>query len=244
MRKLRRIGAIIRSHWFPAFPVLLAGLGSVLYGYREEIERVFIGSSHHYGYVFQGRVVSGESNNKFEGNSIYSARLDICERAGLEGISITVLCYITVKTTSPLTISNSENLTTATYTDGSVAIICCMYFPDNGSIPIYRIKVPRGDIIRKTFPSGKGVRIVLAIPSVDINRRLDSISFSPGEGAPSVLFPIQGNLRDGHALISAKLIKEHRDDPELQRLIQQGRAFDQRLHSTRKMNEGLTYPKE
>ena len=188
----------------------------------------------------QGRIISGKSTNPFENAQGYLARVEICERFGVEGIVVMVKCYLTVRPTQNLAISNSRNLTTAIYQDGSVAKICCMAIGNSEPDALYRIEMPRGSVFRRTFRRGEDVQIVLTIPDADEGKELDAISFSPGEGAQAVLFPLRSNLRD--RVFSTAFVNARRNDPRIQKLIRDMLAFRDHLKSREGQNRGLTYP--
>src|SRR4051794_29207053 len=95
---------------------------------------------HTYSLISEGRTVSGESSAPFEKGDGYLARVEACDRYGIEGLMNIASCYVTIRPSINLVISNSQNPTEARYTDGSPAKICCMLFEDDTHAPIYRIK--------------------------------------------------------------------------------------------------------
>ena len=198
------------------------------------------GDRHTYQFAMQGRRFTGQSTNPFEEGQGYRARVEFCERYGIENVEVIVSCYLTIIPTANLTVSNSENLTTASYEDGSVAVICCMYIGESPVAPIYRIRLPRGTMTRQTYRRGEVVHVLLNIPNADPTRNLDAINFSPGEGAPTVLFPLRGNYIDH--IFSTVFINAHRGDPELEQLLQKATQMRQNLRAREEPNRGLTYP--
>ena len=195
---------------------------------------------HRFSFVIDGRTISGESTNPFESARGYQARVEVCEKYGVENVLISVACYLTIKPSRNMTISNSRNPTTAVFQDGSVATICCMAIGDNPSSPLYRVELPPGAELRKTFRKGEDVHVYLNIPDASPGRTLDAITFSPGEGAATVLFPLRGNLKD--RVFSAAYVKSRANDPRLQQLVREAIGFREDLKSREAMNRGLTYP--
>jgi hypothetical protein len=238
-----KLTQILAAHWYLTYPLLISAICGIVYSNYQSIRDFVFGSDHHYEFIFDNKMVTGESSNQFEDASNYSARIEVCERNGIEGIEILISCYLTIKPKTNLTISNSLNFTTAYYSDGNVATICCMYFDRGVSMPLYRIALRRGDIVRRTVNKGEEMQIQLLIPDAKSAQDLDSISFSPGEGAPAVVFPLRGNLRDG-AFLTAEFINNHKDDPRIQSMIERARAHSSKIRAVEKLNEGLTYPKE
>lgn len=198
------------------------------------------GDPHTYQFTMLGRRFSGRSTNPFEEAQGYRARVEFCERHGIENIFVTVTCYLTLIPTANLTISNSENITTATYEDGSVATICCMHVGDGPVAALFRVRLPRGTMTRQTYRRGDVVHILLNIPGADPTHTLDAINFSPGEGAPTVLFPLRGNLTD--RIFSAAFVNAHRGDPEMEQLIQDTIHLRDGLIAREAANQGFTYP--
>lgn len=197
--------------------------------------------SHSYSFTMAGRRISGRSRSPFERATGYYARVEGCQRFGIEGVSNLVSCYLTIRPSANLVISNSENLTTAFYSDGSAASICCLYTDDIEGAPLYRIRMPPGLIERRTYPRGSEFHIVLNVPNADPTRTIDAIWFSPGEGVRPVLFPIRDRIEDGVYLTSA-FINAHKDDPRLQALIRRQIAAQARLRAQEAANKGITYP--
>jgi hypothetical protein len=114
-----------------------------------------------------------------------------------------------------------------------------MFFEDNSHAPIYRIKMPVG-IERRTFRRGSEVHITLNIPDADLNRGLDAIMFSPGEGVPPVMFPV-GNMIQDRAFFKASFIQAHRDDPRLQEIVADAYRAKAEFKAAEDRNRGLTY---
>lgn len=234
-------------------PILLAVIGSILtflgavalYEYTrpepspEEVMTAIPEKPHTYSLISGGRTVSGESTAPFEKGNGYFARVEACERFGVEGVLNITSCYLTVRPSVNLVISNSQNFTEARYTDGTPAKICCMLFEDNSHAPIYRIKIPSG-IERRTFQRGSEVHLTLNIPDADLNRDLDAIMFSPGEGVAPVLFPIKDAIQD-RAFFKASFIEAHRDDPRVQAIIAEGYRMKAEFKAAEERNRGLTY---
>lgn len=218
--------------------------GIALYEYerpRPSAEQVLTDiptKAHTFSLISGGRTVSGESTAPFEKGSGYFARVEACERFGVEGLMTMVSCYLTIKPTVNLVISNSENLTEARYTDGTPAKICCMLFEDGSDAPIYRIKIPSG-VERRTVQRGSEVHITLNIPNADPEHDLDAIRFSPGEGVAPVLFPVKGAMRDH--ILSASFIQAHRADPHVQSLVADGYRMKAEAKAAEEKNRGLTY---
>jgi hypothetical protein len=234
-------------------PVLLLILGSILtvlgsiavYEYErpgpapEQVMTAIPEKPHTYSLISGGRTVTGESTAPFERGDGYFARVEACERFGVEGIMNIVSCYLTVRPSVNLVISNSENFTEARYTDGTPAQICCMLFEDNSYAPIYRIKMPSG-IERRTIQRGSEIRLTLNIPNADPNANLDAIMFSPGSGVAPVLFPVKDAIQD-RAFFKASFIEAHKDDPRIQNIIAEGYRMKAEFKATEERNRGLTY---
>jgi hypothetical protein len=189
--------------------------------------------------VIDGRTISGESRAPFEKASGYYARVEACDRVGVESITNIVSCYISIRPTRNMTISNSENSTSAVYTDGRPAVICCMLGEDFHSAPLYRIKLPPGSVMRRTYQRGSEVHLMLNVPGSDEDRQLDAISFSPGEGIAPALFPIGDRMHDH--ILSASFVREHKDNPAVRKAVQGAISLKADIEASRKDNEGLTY---
>jgi hypothetical protein len=202
----------------------------------------FADDPHIYSFTMNGRQISGESSNRFEMAQGYQARIEFCEKNGIENILVAVSCYFTIRPTGNLTISNSENPTTAVYENGDVATICCMHIDGAPAMPLYGIRLPRGSVTRRTYRRGDEVHILLNIPDADPGRNLDAISFSPGERAPAVSFPIRGNLAS--RVFSSEFVNARRNDPRMQEIIRDTIQLRDELRLRAIQNEGLTYPQE
>lgn len=238
---------------FSSNPIVIAILGSVLtvlggivvYEYTrpgptpEEIMTAIPEKPHKYSLISGGRTVSGESTAPFEKGNGYFARVEACERYGVEGVLSIISCYLTVKPSVNLVISNSQNFTEARYTDGTPAKICCMLFEDNSHAPIYRIKMPIG-IERRTFQRESDAHLTLNIPNPDPDRDLDAIMFSPGEGVAPVKFPIKDAIQD-RAFFKASFIQAHRDDPRVQEIVADAHRMKAEFKANEERNRGLTY---
>ena len=233
--------------WSAVFTAILALVVAITTYYvqrrqtkADEEAALFADDPHTYSIFMQGRLISGQSRNPFVRAPGYVARVEVCENFGVENISTIMSCLLTLKPSENLTISNSENLTTVHYEDGSVATICCMYVDDSFHAPLFRIALPRGSVKRRTYPRGEEIHIMLNVPNPDPRRTPDAISFSPGERAPPVLFPVRGSLRS--QVVSSEFINRYRDDPRVQEVVREAvRMRDEQL-SLDRANEGLTYP--
>lgn len=194
---------------------------------------------HRYHFELGGRTISGESYAPFEKGDGYYARVEACEKYGVEGILSIASCYMTIKPSQNLTISNSENVTEAIYDDGAPARICCMIMEGKYHAPIYRIRLPSGVIERRTIERGTEAHIMLNIPDIDPNHELDAIKFSPGEGVAPILFPIKGRITN--RVLATSFINAHRDDPRIQGLVEGAIRMKADLEKQAEVNRGLTY---
>lgn len=102
--------------------------------------------------------------------------------------------------------------------------------------------MPPGLVIRRTFPKDQDIQIQITLPAPDPNLSLDAISFSPGEGAPSVLFPIRGNLTG--EIKPLEWAEERRHDPEVVALVEGMIKLREEMLSRQEINRGLTYPEK
>ena len=198
-----------------------------------------IGGMHRYSFSLQGKIISGRSHSPFEKANGYFARVEACRIFGIEGIFSTAACYITLRPYVNMTVSNSDNYTSAVYDDGKVATICCMYIGDDYESPIYRIALPPGLIKERTYERNSEIHIMLDIPDIDENHRLDAIWFSPGQGIAPVLFPIKDRTMDN--VFNKAFVEAHLHDPLMQKMIQDLIRLKARLKARDEINRGLTY---
>ena len=205
----------------------------------DKAQSIFSNVPHPYSFRLDGHTWSGWSHSPFEKARGYSARVEACSEYGIEDVLVTAMCYITLRTSVNLTISNSENYTSAVYDDGRKATICCIYVEGHAVGPGYMIKLPPGLLWRRTYERGSEVQVLVNVPDVDQNHQLDAISFSPGEGAVPVLFPIKDRIKD--VLITAGFAQAHAEDPRLQRLVQDLLRTKAEIQARRQINRGLTY---
>jgi hypothetical protein len=178
----------------------------------------FGGWPHRYSFQYGGQRISGESHSAFKRGDGYLARVEGCRKLGVEGIFVADSCLVTIRPTSSLTVTNSENPTAAIYDDGSKASICCMAIGDDDEEPLYQDKVPPGVAHQRTYESGADIHLVLNIPNAGLQRELDAVSFSPGQGVPPVLFPVRDRTASG--VLSAAFIEAHSGDPEIRAFVE------------------------
>lgn len=205
----------------------------------EEALTAITEQSHTYSFVIDGRTISGESRAPFEKANGYYARVEACERFGMEAVYNIVSCYLTVRPYLNITISNSDNPTSAVYDDGRPAVVCCMYGENFSSGPLYRITLPPGDVKRRTYQRGSEIHLMFNVPDADQDHELDAISFSPGQGVSPTLFPLRDRTRD--RMIPASQWHKDENNPEVQRLVQQGLRMKADIMERKKTNMGLTY---
>ena len=205
----------------------------------DEIITAVPSESHTYSFDIQGRRISGESIAPFERGQGYYARIEACQLFGVEGIMNIASCYMTIRITENMTISNSENYTEAVYSDGSSAHICCMAVDNDFHDALYRIRIPPGSSTRRTYQRGGEIHLMLNIPDADPGRRLDAIRFSPGEGAAPILFAIGDRIEN--RVFSRSFIDAHRDDPAIQRVVADAVRMKAETQSREEANRGLTY---
>jgi hypothetical protein len=115
-----------------------------------------------------------------------------------------------------------------------------LFFEDGKHAPIFRIPAPTGAIERRTFERGSEMHLTLNIPNPDPQRELDAVRFSPGEGAPPVLFPIKEGVKD-KAFFRASYIEAHRGDSRVEAIIAEGYRMRAEFHAMEEKNRGLTY---
>lgn len=144
---------------------------------------------HEYRFQDGDKLVKGESTSKFIGGENFRARIEYCLQFATDASRAVVTnCYITVKTSSPIVITNTRNTTTARFSNGYRAPVCCMTINNNGPHATHPAPGFPGTTYQRTFEADQTVQVIMTIPSLQSD--LDVIEFSPGNRGDSVILPV------------------------------------------------------
>lgn len=145
--------------------------------------------------VHIARIQFGEHEDYFYSDAAYQkgqgyeARLEAC--VPLKE-NTQALCVVTVKPSSTITITNSENYSEAVRVEGEKALTCCLFFNDgkNGFHIIQEKSNGAAVIGRRTVAPPAKMTVIVAVPDLDKGKSLDSLVFAIGGGDPGIKFPV------------------------------------------------------